>query len=59
MSKELITINELAIILNVKESWIRRHVFIDTIPYLKIGRLIRFNKEQILEHFNINSNKED
>jgi excisionase family DNA binding protein len=40
--KELLTIKDVVKILNVKESWLRSAVFQKTIPFLKIGHLIRF-----------------
>lgn len=48
--QQLLTIESLARILCVKESRIRSAVFRKEIPYLKIGRLIRFNPSEI-EHW--------
>jgi excisionase family DNA binding protein len=44
---ELLNINELASLLNVKISKARSMVFKNEIPYIKIGRLVRFNKTEI------------
>ncbi len=46
---KLITLKDLCKLMSVKESWIRRHVFMKTIPFVKLGRLIRFDLEKILE----------
>lgn len=45
----LLNINELSNLLNVKESWVRSAVFRKKIPYIKVGRLIRFDKNVIEE----------
>jgi excisionase family DNA binding protein len=44
---QLLTINELAKILKVKPSWIRYRIFHSEIPYLKVGRHIRFDQSSI------------
>ena len=41
--KQLLTLKETALFLNIKESRIRSAIFQNEIPYIKIGRLIRFN----------------
>lgn len=41
------TIPELCSILKVKESWIRRQIYRNRIPYHKLGRLIRFHRDEI------------
>ncbi len=46
-NKNLLTISELASALNLKPSKIRRMIFERKIPFLKLGRLIRFNFEDI------------
>jgi excisionase family DNA binding protein len=50
--------SDLARYLQVSEVTLRRHVMNREIPYLKIGRSIRFDKNQIAEHFNIEILKE-
>ena len=45
--KNLIDINELAEILNIKVSKVRSMVFKNEIPYIKLGRLVRFKTEEI------------
>ncbi len=45
--KSLLTISELSILLNLKESHIRKLIFCNEIPYFKIGRLIRFSQPEI------------
>ncbi|MDP7322014.1 MAG: helix-turn-helix domain-containing protein [Bacteriovoracaceae bacterium] len=46
---DLMTIKETQDYLNLKESKLRSMIFKDEIPYLKIGRLIRFRKEKLDE----------
>ncbi len=45
----LMTIEEAAKFLNLKVSKLRRDIFLKTIPYYKIGSLIRFKKEELLK----------
>ena len=47
--KGLLKIDEVAQILNVKTSWIRSAVFKKEIPYIKVGNLLRFKKEELNE----------
>ena len=47
ISKLFLTISELSIYLNLKESHLRRLIFLNEIPYFKIGRLIRFKRSEI------------
>ena len=44
---ELLSIEEVAKLLSVKVSWIRSLVFKKQIPYLKIGKHIRFSTTEI------------
>lgn len=46
--KKLLTIEECAELLNVKISWLRRKIYNKEIPYVKLGHLIRFDTERIL-----------
>jgi excisionase family DNA binding protein len=46
-SMALLTTHELSEWLRVKESTIRKWVCYDRIPYLKVGRLVVFQKEDI------------
>lgn len=46
-NNRLADIQETAAYLSMKESWVRRRIFTKAIPYLKIGRLIRFDLDQI------------
>lgn len=50
--------SDLARYLQVSEVTLRRHVMNREIPYLKIGHSIRFDKNQIAKHFNIEIPKE-
>ncbi len=44
---QLMTVGEITNYLNIRESKLRSMIFKKEIPYLKVGRLIRFNKEVI------------
>jgi excisionase family DNA binding protein len=45
--EELLTINELILLLNIKESHLRSLIFRQEIPFIKLGRLIRFDPFKI------------
>ena len=45
---ELLTITEVSKLLKMKESKIRNAIFKRQIPYLKIGGLVRFRRDQLL-----------
>ena len=42
-----LTVQQLSLCLNVKESWIRQQVFARKIPFKKLNRLVRFDKAEI------------
>lgn len=44
-----LTIKELSLLLNMKESRIRFEIFRKNIPYIKIGRSIRFEYDEIIQ----------
>lgn len=46
---QLMTIEEASVFLNLKVSRLRRYVFMRGIPYYKIGSLIRFKKDDLLQ----------
>lgn len=46
---ELLTLNEAAKFLTVKESWLRSAVFRGEIKPIKLGRLVRFKKESLIK----------
>lgn len=46
---QLMTIEEASAFLNLKVSKLRRYVFMRGIPYYKIGSLIRFKKDDLLQ----------
>lgn len=56
MEENLLDISAVAKLLNVKESWLRMAIFKREIPFIKIGRLIRFKKEDIEDFIKSNSN---
>ena len=45
---EYLSIAELSLLANLRPSMIRSLVFKRKIPYLKVGRLLRFDKKDIL-----------
>jgi len=47
MVKQLMTFKEAKDFLNSTESWLRDKILKKQIPYIKLGRLIRFNKEAL------------
>lgn len=55
--KKLLSIQEASDFLNLKVSWLRSAVFKDQIPYIKVGHLIRFDQNDLVEW--INSKKEE
>lgn len=46
---QLMTIKEASIFLNLKVSKLRKDIFMKTIPYYKIGSLIRFKKDELIK----------
>lgn len=52
MSEKLLTIKQASELLQVKISWLRSMVFRKEIPYLKLGRLIRFKHEDLTSFIN-------
>lgn len=47
--KKLLSIEEASEFLNLKVSWLRSAVFKDKIPYLKVGRLVRFDQSDLVK----------
>lgn len=43
------SITEICQCYNVRESWLRRQIFLKKIPYIKMGRLIRFDIHEIAQ----------
>ncbi|HPC43111.1 MAG TPA: hypothetical protein PLD91_19510 [Spirochaetota bacterium] len=50
--------SDLARYLQVSEHKLRHDVMMEKIPFIRIGRSIRFDKQQIEKHFNIEIRKE-
>lgn len=46
---KLLSIEEASEFLNLKVSWLRSAVFKDEIPYLKVGRLVRFDQSDLIK----------
>jgi excisionase family DNA binding protein len=49
MMRAILNFNETAKFLNVKNSWLRMAIFKKTIPYIKVGRLLRFAVDDLNE----------
>ncbi|MBN1622394.1 MAG: helix-turn-helix domain-containing protein [Endomicrobiales bacterium] len=47
MEQKLLNINQLCEYLSVKKNTLRDWVYRGRIPYIKVGNLVRFNKEHI------------
>lgn len=47
-NERLLTKKEIADFLNVSVKMIDKKVFMNEIPYLKIGKLVRFSKQRVL-----------
>ena len=45
----LLTVKELAAVLNVSVAWVRKGILERSIPYTKIGRNVRFTPEQVVQ----------
>ena len=45
----LMTIDDAAKVLGVKKSWIRSAIFKKSIPYVKLGNLVRFREKDLKE----------
>lgn len=50
---ELLTIDELAAILKVPKSWIYIRTCKNKLPYVKVGRHLRFQKQKVFESLGI------
>ncbi len=46
---ELLTVQEAATLLNLKEGRVRTAVFRKEIPYIKIGALVRFSRPDLIK----------
>ena len=47
LSQKLLSIEELAELLGVPKSWIYRRTSLGEIPYLKLGRYVKFDLDQV------------
>ena len=52
----LLNVNEASMYLNMKVSWLRSAVFQRQIPFIKLGRLIRFDKKDLEKWIETNKN---
>ncbi len=53
--ERLIDINEMASILGVKRSWLYRRTWKKKIPYIKVGKYVRFDKKEVIEFLRKNT----
>ncbi|NOT80836.1 MAG: excisionase family DNA-binding protein [Bacteriovoracaceae bacterium] len=53
--KKILNFTEASTYLNVKQSWLRMAIFKKTIPFIKVGRLIRFDLEELNQWLSKNS----
>jgi hypothetical protein len=56
-STDLLTFDETKIFLNCSGSWLRKSVFEKTIPYKKLGKNLRFSRDELLGWLDDNSVK--
>ncbi len=52
MNRKLLSVEELAEYLNVRKSWIYDRTYRNEIPHFKMGRLVRFDLDKVLEWLN-------
>lgn len=52
MADGLVTLQELCSLLKVSESWVRRRVRNKEIPFLRFGKVLRFEYKKVLEAMN-------
>lgn len=45
--KQILTLRELCELMNVKPSWLKSMVFRKKIPFIKLGKHIRFEKDEV------------
>jgi excisionase family DNA binding protein len=57
--KEYLTVSELAEIIGSSESFVRKLVFRNQIPYIKIGKLVRFRPIDVTRWINEQQTKEE
>ena len=50
-SKKLVTVEELAEILNVPISWVYQKTRLKAIPMVKVGKYCRFDPEEVMASF--------
>lgn len=50
---ELLTMEEVIKLFQIKESKIRRAIFKKEIPYIKLGGLVRFKKEHLIDWLSV------
>ena len=46
---DLLTFNQTKKLLNCTDSWLRKSVFEKSIPYKKLGKNLRFSKEELFD----------
>lgn len=58
VEKHLLTVKELATILNVAESWVyeRTRQGQEAIPFIRLGAYVRFDPEEVINFFKLKKN---
>lgn len=59
MNDNLLTLTEAAALLNIKEGGLRGLIFKKQIPYIKIGRLVRFKRETLIAWLETHTKSEE
>ena len=55
--RRLVTVQEMATILRVPKSWLYERTRRNQIPYLKLGRYVRFEPEHVIAYFKEKQNE--
>lgn len=48
MTDRLVTVHDVAELLNVPTTWVREHTRDGTIPHVRLGRYVRFDEDEVL-----------
>lgn len=56
---DLLSVSQIAKVLQVPKSWIYQATSKKTIPFVKIGKYVRFDKEEVLNHYKKESHEHE
>ncbi len=61
MKHKMLTVTEVADILNISQSTVRRHIKLNDIPHFKIGKLVRIPEDCLMSylHDDLDHNKQE